>query len=355
MIDVCVAGGGPAGLATALSCSRLGLSTVVVEPRTGPVDKACGEGLTPAATAALASLVGADGIGGVPLRGIRYLDTNRRSAETLFAHGAGRGVRRTDLSAALDAAVRSAGIPVMADRITDVRQDDRSVTAGCITARYLVAADGLHSGIRSLLGLARPDPRPARYGLRRHFEVSPWTDLVEVHWGSRAEAYVTPVGPNLVGVALLSSDRRPFEAHLRGFPELNERLPARAATPVRGAGPLLQRTGARRAGRVLLVGDAAGYVDALTGEGIAVSLASARSLASCLAADRPDAYERAWRRESRRYRLITSALLWAARRPAVRRSIVPAAERLPRVFDAAVNQLAGVGQPTVRPDHVARR
>ena len=49
-------------------------------------------------------------------------------------------------------------------------------------ARYLVAADGLHSGIRSAVGLSRAGARPARYGLRRHFAVAPWTDLVEVHW-----------------------------------------------------------------------------------------------------------------------------------------------------------------------------
>lgn len=353
MIDVLIAGGGPAGLATALQCTRLGLSTVVLEPRPGPLDKACGEGLTPAATAALADLVGADRTGGVPLRGIRYLDAGGpggrvRSVDALYARGEGRGVRRTELHAALGTAVCAAGIPVEAGRVREVHQRDDCVTAGGMAARYLVAADGLHSPIRAQLGLGRTDPRrPARYGLRRHFAVPPWTDLVEVHWSRVAEAYVTPVGTDLVGVAMLSSERQPFEAHLRQFPQLADRLPVRAATQVRGAGPLLQRASAPRAGRVLLVGDAAGYVDALTGEGIAVSLACARSLAQCLAAGRPEAYERAWRRESRRYRLITQALLWAGRRPAVRRSIVPAARRLPAVFGAAVNQLAGSSGPGV--------
>ena len=91
---------------------------------------------------------------------------------------------------------------------------------------------------------------------------------------------------------------------------------------------------------MLLVGDAAGYVDALTGEGIAVGLASARAAVECVLADRPQEYERAWHAATRRYRWITASLVWAAGRPGVRRAIVPAAQRLPRVFSAAVDQLA---------------
>ena len=56
MIDVLVVGAGPAGLATAISCAQAGLSVTVAEPRTGPIDKACGEGLMPAAVARLAAL-----------------------------------------------------------------------------------------------------------------------------------------------------------------------------------------------------------------------------------------------------------------------------------------------------------
>ena len=91
-------------------------------------------------------------------------------------------------------------------------------------------------------------------------------------------------------------------------------------TPVRGAGPLRQRCRRVVAGRVLLVGDAAGYVDALTGEGIAISLAAAdESWPTALVADRPLDYEAAWRRASRRYRLLTHTLRAgpaAAHRPA---------------------------------------
>jgi flavin-dependent dehydrogenase len=146
----------------------------------------------------------------------------------------------------------------------------------------------------------------------------------------------------VVGVAVLSSGRAPFDEQLRAFPALRARLAgARPVTDVRGAGPLRQRAVGRAVGRVLLVGDAAGYVDALTGEGIAVSLAAARELVTCVLVNRPDRYDEAWRRVSRRSRLITSGLLWARRRPGVARSIVPVAQRLPGVFQAAVDQLAG--------------
>jgi flavin-dependent dehydrogenase len=93
-------------------------------------------------------------------------------------------------------------------------------------------------------------------------------------------------------------------------------------------------------GRVLLVGDAAGYVDALTGEGIAVGLAQARAAVAAVAAGAPASYERAWRRVTLRHDLLTRGLLAATRHPAVRSRIVPAAATLPRLFQAAVDQLA---------------
>ncbi|URN14562.1 NAD(P)/FAD-dependent oxidoreductase, partial [Streptomyces sudanensis] len=75
-------------------------------------------------------------------------------------------------------------------------------------------------------------------------------------------------------IAILTTGRGPYDDHLAAFPALRKRLAGAQATgPVRGAGPLHQRSAARTAGRTLLVGDAAGYIDALTGEGIALALA----------------------------------------------------------------------------------
>lgn len=162
---------------------------------------------------------------------------------------------------------------------------------------------------------------------------------MEVHWSRHGEAYVTPVGDNLVGVAVLSRDRCSYDEHLAGFPALAARLRGHGANSVRGAGPLRQRAWSQRAGRALLVGDAAGYVDALTGEGIALAMATAAAAVRCLAAVRPQAYPGQWARLTRRHRLLTEGLLRAARYPATARLIVPAAHRAPAAFRAAVHAL----------------
>jgi flavin-dependent dehydrogenase len=345
--DLLVVGGGPAGLATALHAARAGLDVRVWEQRAGTVDKACGEGLMPGAVAALAAL----GVvpAGHPLLGIRYVSGGVQ-ARADFRAGAGLGVRRTTLHAALAAAVADAGVEVEERPARDVRQDDDGVVADGVRARYLVAADGLHSPLRRSFGLETVDRRRPRYGLRRHYRVAPWSSHVEVHWGRDAEVYVTPVADDLVGVAALSSRRGTYAEHLAAFPEVLERVAdADEASAVRGAGPLRQAARRRTAGRVLLVGDAAGYVDALTGEGIALALAQAEAAVTAVAAGRPRDYERQWTTLTRRYRWLTAGLVAATGPASLRRAIVPAARLLPPVFDLAVNALArpaGAHAPT---------
>ncbi|MFJ5231937.1 NAD(P)/FAD-dependent oxidoreductase [Kitasatospora sp. NPDC088391] len=344
MIDLLVVGGGPAGLAAAIHAARAGLSATVLEPRATPVDKACGEGLMPGAVRALARLGVA--VEGRPFHGVRYLEAaGPRSAEARFRTGHGLGVRRTVLHAALAEQADRLGVrrlPVRADGLTPLPD---GVAVGELTCRHVVAADGLHSPLRRALGLHRPPAptggsRPARYGQRRHFAVRPWSDLVEVYWSRHAEAYVTPVADGTVGVAVLGTERLPFDRQLAAFPKLLERLGDAPGGPVRGAGPLRQQAAARVRGRVLLVGDAAGYLDALTGEGVALALASAEAAVAAVAAGRPADYERAWHRATRPYRLLTAALLTARRHPAVGPRIVPLAAALPPVFRAAVGLLA---------------
>ncbi len=338
MTDLLVAGGGPAGLATALYAVRAGLSVTVREPRAGVIDKACGEGLMPGALAALLDLkIDPDGH---RLAGIRYV-TGDRSVAADFRDGPGRGVRRTTLHAAMREAALDAGVEIEQGAVTDVQQDDDTVLVDGTRVRHLVAADGLHSPLRRTLGLDGGGGSLRRYGLRRHFALAPWTSHVEVHWAESSEAYVTPVGPDLVGVAVLTSARGSFEEHLARFPALRSRLSGVGSGEVAGAGPLRQRATARVAGRVLLVGDAAGYVDALTGEGIALAVAQARAAVAAIVDDDLSRYERDWHSITRRYRLLTAGLLGATQLRPLRRALVPAARRLPRVFDAAVNSLAG--------------
>jgi flavin-dependent dehydrogenase len=337
MIDLLVAGAGPAGLATAIYGATAGLDVVVVERRRGVLDKACGEGMMPHTVAHLDRL-GVDPHG-MPLRGISYIDAVD-GVDAAFRTGLGRGVRRTVLHAALRQAAETAGVTIVDGRVGEIEQGSDSVRAAGLTARYLAAADGLHSPIRSALGLSAPGTARRRWGIRRHVEIAPWSDRVEVHWGATSEAYVTPVAEDCVGVAVLSSTRGSFEEHLAEFPALMDRIRGHAHGPDRAAGPLHQRASHRRAGRVLLVGDAAGYIDALTGEGIGLAFSGAEALVNCLVAQRPEAYDRQWRMLTRRYRMLTAGLVRAGSVPMIRSRIVPAARALPIVFAGVVNQLA---------------
>jgi flavin-dependent dehydrogenase len=331
--DLLIVGGGPAGLATALQARRHGLSVIVAEPREGPIDKACGEGLMPGGLAELASL-GVDPAG-MPFRGIAYLSEQRR-AEALFSGGPGRGVRRTTLHAALEARAKQQDTEWIRTKVTDVAQDAHGVTAAGVRAKFLVGADGLHSAVRRSVGIKSIAGTPRRYGVRRHFTVPAWSEFVEVYWSRLGEAYVTPVEPDLVGVAILSRG----QPDLAWFPRLARQLAGADHGQARGCGPLRQVVSRRVAGRVLLVGDAAGYEDALTGEGVSLAVKQAGAAVNAIVNETPASYEAAWHRVTRNYRLLTRAIVLASTPRVTRRAIVPACQGLPGVFRYGVNILA---------------
>lgn len=332
--DLLIVGGGPGGLATALHARRQGLSVIVAEPRESPIDKACGEGLMPGGLRELMSL-GVDPAG-MPFHGIAYVDEHRR-AQARFRAGPGRGVRRTTLHAALAARAKEQDTEWIRAKVTTVEQDAYGVTAAGVRAKWLVAADGLHSAVRRAVGITAKAGRPRRFGVRWHFRVPVWSEFVEVYWSRWGEAYVTPVEPDLVGVAILSSG----QPDLAWFPRLAEHLAGADRGAARGCGPLRQVVPRRVAGRVLLVGDAAGYEDALTGEGISLAVKQAAAVVGAIVGDDPSSYEAAWHRITRDYRLLTRALVLTSTPRLLRRAIVPAGALLPGVFRAGANVLAG--------------
>lgn len=346
-LDLLVVGGGPVGLATALYAVQAGLSVTVVEKRDGLVDKACGEGLMPGAVAGLQAL-GVDPAGH-DITGIRYL-TPTRSVTADFGRGPGRGVRRTVLHAALRYAAERAGVDLLRGTVVGLEQHEDLVTVQVDGARvpagHVVAADGLHSPVRRSLGLQRPSSGRRRHGIRQHYHVAPWSDHVEVYWAGAAEAYVTPVADDLVGVAVLTSARGPMQTHLADFGALAPRLrDVQVVGTALGAGPLRQKVSSRVAGRVLLVGDAGGYVDALTGEGLALGLAQAQVAVRAVASGRPEIYPRLARRAGLISTTLTHGLLAATATPAGRSLVLNAATSAPWAFKRAVDALSGTGPP----------
>jgi len=108
--DVVIAGGGPAGLATAVAARLKGLEVIVLDGARPPLDKACGEGLMPDGVAVMESL-GVDlmAVDSHPFRGIRYID-DQLSAEGEFPDAPGLGVRRTELHGALRSRAETLGV-----------------------------------------------------------------------------------------------------------------------------------------------------------------------------------------------------------------------------------------------------
>ena len=358
MRPVVVVGAGPVGLAAAIATRLHGLPCIVIDRREPPCDKACGEGLLPHGLAHLAALGVAPGIAH-PFVGIRYIDGDYEVAGAFPEPGL--GVRRTVLVETLLRRAYAVGCDVrFGVSATGLRQTrDHAVletTDGDIAARMVVGADGLHSKVRELAGIeTRPGAHP-RYGARRHYAARPWSEYVDVHWHDACEAYVTPVASNCIGVAIISHGKLvSFDAALERFPRLAARLGhAEIVSPLRGAGPFHQRVERRYHGHVALVGDAAGYVDALTGEGLSIGLACARALATVIAREQPlGAYEDQYRRLTRGYYRTTGLMLALARAPSLRRAAVRGLSSAPRLFTTLLALHAGY--PMTRSTLLGRR
>lgn len=328
MDEVFIAGGGPAGLAAAIAARRKGLRVTVADPAQPQIDKACGEGLMPEAVAALGQLgIHIDPEEGAIFRGIRFAQPGA-AVEAGFPAGYGVGVRRTRLHQLLIDHALALGVRI--------QWGVRVAGEPPIRSRWLIAADGQNSLVRAWAGLDRRRVRCRRYGFRRHFRVAPWTDRVEVHWADHCQAYATPVGAEEVCVAVISRDRHTrFDEIYTSFPELAGRLRgAEATSSVKGAVSLTCRVDCVAKGRVALVGDAAGTVDAITGEGLAIAFRQALALGDALAAEDLAQYRKAHRRIMRLPAMMGGLMLELDRRPAVRRAAISAMAARPAIFHA---------------------
>ncbi len=339
----------------------------VVDRRPGaPVDKACGEGLMPDGAAVLERLgVDVAALDGAPFRGIRYVD-GETVAEGVFPGRPGLGVRRPRLHRALVKAAEAAGVGISWHTRVEGLDHRAGPLGGTYSARlnggqpaprarWLVGADGLLSGVRGWAGLedggggVKPPGEGGRFGVRRHFAVTPGEvpDKVEVWWGDGCEAYVTPVSADEVGVAMLWSGRKAdFDDLMAGFPRLARRYAGRPErSRDRGAGPLAQPVTGVTRGNLALVGDASGYVDAITGEGLSLAFRQAEALAAALAAGDPRRYAAAHRRIGRLPDRMTRLLLAVERHPRLRRRTIRALAADPTLFDRLLALHVGELEP----------
>lgn len=348
--DVFVVGGGPAGLAAAIAARRKGFSVTVADGSEPPVDKPCGEGLMPEAVAALEELgVDVRRTAGVPFRGIRFVDSGRRVAAD-FPSGSGLGVRRTELHALMIERAEACGVkllwktPVAAIGDASVQVADREVTA-----RWVIGADGSASRVRKWRGLDRATPETRRWATRRHYRMRPWSDYMEIHWGRRAQGYVTAVSSEEVSVVVIAANREDarFASAMDGLPELREQIAdAEAVGRERGAVTETKTFGRVTRGRVALVGDASGGVDAITGEGMRLAFQQALALADAMEAGNLNGYEIQHRQLARRPLWMGRLMLQLGRNAWLRGRAMHALAETPGLFERLMAIHVGHATPS---------
>jgi flavin-dependent dehydrogenase len=215
--------------------------------------------------------------------------------------------------------------------------ENGSVTAGgrSVRCRWIAGADGGHSRVREWCGLQPVWNTGRRIGLRQHFRVEPWTDFVEVYWSQNCQAYVTPVGPDEVCVALLGTEKEVGVEELPSiFPKLAAHLAeATRSGPARGGMSMSMRLAAVTKGNVALLGDASGTVDAITGEGLHLAFRQAAALADALAIDDLSPYAAAHRRLQRMPQLMARLLLLLDGNERLRRAAFRALATIPSLFN----------------------
>jgi flavin-dependent dehydrogenase len=347
--DVFIVGGGPAGLAAAIALRAQGFSVTVADPALAPIDKTCGEGLMPDGLAALTRLgIRLNPQHFFPFRGIRFVGSGA-SVDASFPNGTGAGIRRTYLHQALiDRADESGATLLWGVRVKGLSESGVMLDGGATQCRWVVGADGENSRVRQWAGLESARAASLRFGFRRHYRIAPWTDCVEIYWGSGCQIYVTPIGREEICVVVISRD-----SHLRldevlpMFPELSGRLQgAPATTTERGAISATRRLARVHRGRVVLVGDASGSVDAISGEGLRLGFEQGMALASALVDGDLRAYAAAHRRLARRPAFMAALMLSMDRSDWLRRRALRALFSEPRIFASQLAMHVGAASTT---------
>ncbi len=336
-------------MATAIAARRHGLEVLVADGALAPIDKPCGEGLMPDGVQALRDL----GITlpegcAYPFRGIRFLSESLK-AEARFPSGTAYGIRRTDLHRVMVDHAAAVGVRMVWQSAVSSLQPGGVVVGGkLVRARWIVGADGASSRIRQWAHLAPHWQKEMRFAFRRHYRVRPHSDFMELYWGRHCQIYVTPVGEEEICVAVVSaSSRLRLEEALMEFPELAGRLRgAKHGSAERGAITVSRRLRRVCRERTVLVGDASGGVDAITGEGLCLAFKQAAILADCLASGDLERYQSEHRKLAWRPALMSQLMLLMARSAPLRQRAMLAFQSEPRLFAGLLAMHVGVGSLT---------
>ncbi len=333
--DVLVIGGGPAGLAAAIAARQRGLQVIMADCAVPPIDKACGEGIMPDGLAAARRLgLNLEGSDAQPFRGIRFCHSER-SVAAPFPAGVGLGIRRTTLHWMMVDRAARAGVQMRwGARVNGITDDGAIMDGSLVRARWVVGADGGNSLVRRWAGLDDCSHSSRRFGFRRHYQVAPRSEFMELHWGDGCQLYITPIGERELCVVLISRDQRlRLDDVLPRFPQVTEWLGSAAqATVERGGVSATRRLKAVYRGRVALIGDASGSVDAITGEGLCLLFQQAVALADAFVEDDLSQYAAAHRRIGRRPRFMSDLMLMLDRRARLRNVVMQTLTAHPRLF-----------------------
>ena len=345
--DALVVGAGPAGSTAALHLARAGVEVLLVDKARFPRDKPCGGGLTgralrhlPCDVAPVVERV----VDRMVLRAGYRTTVDRTGREPLIAM---TQRRRLDLHLAEQAA--AAGAEFRDDvRISGIELDDSGVSASIGTTRvrasFLVGADGANGAVARTVGLGDGIVRgvalegnvPWAALERSDYESAAWVELGVVPGGY---GWVFPKGDHAnLGVGGWMEEGPRLRGHLDRLARAHEVDPAQLSD-VRGHRLPMRELGAPAArGHALLVGDAAGLVDPLSGDGMYEAFVSARLAAEAIVEGRPEAYEASLSAALDRH----AAASWKAKRAADRypRACLWAL-RAPGVFEAISGLLRG--------------